>query len=119
MSLISKRIKSYISLWAELHENKEVYPKISATAASYYVDRINEDSYIMEYSLSSLPEVKEILTEYSGLESEPVLLKCMTMEICQNYYISRENRVSEETGKPDISDNQIAKGVLSEYRYEF
>lgn len=108
-----------IAVWAEAHENKNIFPEISDKEKSYYVDRDAEDTYIMEYSFSNLFNIKEALKAYSGLTSEPFLLKKMAVEIGKNCCINREDADNEKNIIRYMRNEQPAQGILPEFRYEF
>lgn len=83
MNLISEEFTELISMWAQTNSDKNIFPDRSENQTTYYINREDEDSYIMEYSFKTLPELKEAICKYSGLQAEDELFKRIVIEICQ------------------------------------
>ena len=116
MSLISEEVIDDFLLWAEEHEDKGIFPTISGMETSYYIDRDTEKTYIMEYWFENMMSILRALEEYAGLKSESYILKRMTIELCQNRYVSKEYGGID---RQFIERGQEMQGMLPEFRYEF
>lgn len=115
MNQIRKPIEEFAE-WAEKNEDKNVFPEISENVSSYYIDRVSEKTYMMPYSFQNIAELKKLLKQYGGLESDSELLQMIVINICQNRY-----RGSLETGmhQNEKSENQDGEKRLPEYVYTF
>lgn len=119
MSLINEKVIEEFSTWAEENENRHIFPEISNAEDSYYINRDTEETYMMEYSFKTLPELKSALEQYSGLSSDPQMLKKLTVEICQDRFRSK---LDTNGNKDNISPNtKVSEGkqTLPEYVYVF
>lgn len=119
MSLISEKIIDDFALWAEEHENKEIFPAISQEESSYYIERNIERTYIMEYNFQDMSAIRKALEDYSGLASEAYILKKLTIELCQSRYVSRLSVKCSRDDSCLIEENKKKQDMLPEFRYEF
>lgn len=119
MSLINDKIIKELSKWAEINANNHIFPKASYTDASYYLSRDSEETYMMEYSFKTEEEIKNALERYCGLESEPQLLKELTIAICQNRYKARLGEDLIETDANQETKSEDSEAKLPEYIYVF
>jgi hypothetical protein len=83
MNLIDESIIDELSKWATENEDKNVFPQISCKESSYYVDRESEETYMMEYSINTLQDLKTNLKHYSDLSDETEILKLITVGVCK------------------------------------
>ena len=103
MSLINDDIIKSLFIWAEKNENKMSFTQIEKNEKTYYKARASEETYIMEYSLRTIGDVKLALEKYSGLSEDPYMLEKMAIALCQNRY--RQNlSVSENVEKTKNED---------------
>lgn len=119
MSLINEKIMKKFSEWAEENADENVFPVISKEGESYFIERNSEETYMMEYSFRTLAELKKVLEEYSGLSADPVMLKMMTIEICQDRYKSELNTYTGEDNDQEEKKAQDSEKTLPEFVYVF
>lgn len=119
MNLIKEEFLSRFSEWAAENENTSVYPKINPQKESYYIDRNSDETYMMEYSINTLHDLREALYKYSGLSEESEMLKMITTEMCRNRYGAI---TGEAVNSDDDFQNQSFQDnneTLPEYIYVF
>ena len=104
MSLVSENVVEELFIWARQNEDKHVFPEVNRETASYYIERTLEETYLREYTVDTLLDLKAFLEAYSGLPADSPILKQLLFEI------SRQRR------KPQRQDN---KKRLPEHRYVF
>ena len=75
MNLIEKKVRGEFATWAQENENKDIFPKISQEESSYYIDRSGDETYLMEYSVPNIAQLKADLERYSGLSEDTELSK--------------------------------------------
>jgi hypothetical protein len=118
MNLIDESIVEKLSRWAELNEDKNVFPTINEDEDSYYINRNSNQTYIMEYSFKTLQEVKESLNKFSGLsDNDSEILKIITVEMCQERFKGKIEESGVDMGK--VKDYGNKKSVLPEFVYVF
>lgn len=86
MNLTDKSFINEIAAWAETNTDKEVFPEICEDIPSYYRNRESEDTYMMEYSVETMEELKELLEKHGGLSEDPLILQMIVHATCQNRY---------------------------------
>lgn len=116
MSLINgKKIKEF-STWAKENEDKEIYPRIDKDCSSYFIERKLHDTYMMEYSIYTIEELKEALGKYCGLFTDPEMLKRLTIEICQNKFVRKDADFSgiteEKSGDVDRNEGNAVRDFI-------
>lgn len=109
MSLINEKDMEEFSAWAVKNVNKDIFPKISKEE-SYYIDRDSEETYMMEYSFSTMPELRGILERYIGLGNNAEMLRKLIIMMYQNKFQNKIER--NNTGINSDKD-------LPEYIYVF
>lgn len=119
MSLISEKVIEELSRWAEKNENVSIFPEISESESSYYIDKNAEDDYLIEYAFLNMEELKEELKKHSGLSIESQLLKKLVIEICQNRYIGRSDIYEGKGNGQEAASIRSGEKVLPEYIYVF
>lgn len=115
MSLISEDIMAELSAWAKKNEDKSIFPVISKAESSYYIDRKSDETYMMEYSFETMPELKTLIEAYSGLTDDPQMLRRLVVEIMQN-------RFEDKLEMPVLADSNRDKNVnkvLPDFVYRF
>lgn len=100
MSSINDKIIEEFSTWAGQNENKKIFPQISKDKESYYIDRVSEETYMMEYSFNTMPELRSALETYSGLADDSQMLRMLTINIYQNNFLNN----NEEHKKKNIDE---------------
>lgn len=117
MSLIKEEIINDFVCWAEMNENKNIYPQISKDEVSYYVNREFDDTYIMEYSFKAMADLREYLEKYSGVSLDAYMMRKLIIQICQNrYYAEPELKHNKDYRKKE-NDDKPAEKALPEYIY--
>lgn len=115
MSLINDDIVKSLSVWAEKNEDKKSFSQIEKNEKTYYKDRASEETYIMEYSIKTVEDMKQALEKYGGLSEDPHMLKKMVIGLCQNRY--RQNpSVSESV---ETNENEDMNKTLPDSIYSF
>lgn len=116
MNLIDEKIIEKFYVWAKDNENKNIFHQISSEEHSYYINRISEDTYIMEYSIRTLGELKHMLALYAGLTETDWMLEQLTIEICQNKFHGEEKETKNNL-RETVNEN---KGdIIPEFIYVF
>lgn len=108
-------IRDYV-IWAERNEDKTIYSDISKEEESYYIDRESSETYMMEYSFKTMMELKHLLEEFSGL-SDPSIVRKLTIDICQNRYLSEAGINDNIHCGQECSEKDSAVATLPEYVY--
>lgn len=103
MSLINEDIIKNLCAWAEKNENKEIFSQIEHNEKTYYKARASEETYIMEYSVKTIGDVKLALEKYAGLSEDPYMLEKMAIGLCQNRY-RQDWSVSESVERDENED---------------
>lgn len=119
MNLIKEEVFKRFSEWAAENENKSVYSEINSHKESYYIDRNSDETYMMEYSINTLHDLRDALYKYSGLSADYEMLKMVTTEMCRNRY---KAVTGEAVNKEDNFRNQSFQNnqeTLPEYIYVF
>lgn len=118
MSLISEKIIEDISVWAKDNENKNIFPYISEDEKTYYVDKDSEETYMMEYSIRTLEELRKALATYGGLSEETWMLKKMTLEICR---LRPRNKEVSKDKESSLNEMRVKneEETLPEFIYVF
>lgn len=115
MSLINDDIIKSLSAWAEKNEDKRSFLHIEQDEKTYYKDRASDETYIMEYSIKTIADVRLALEKYGGLSEAPQMLENMAIGLCQNRY--RQNRsVSESVER---NKNEDVNKILPDFIYSF
>lgn len=116
MSLINDKIIDDIFAWAENSEDRHIYPAISDEKSSYYVNKISEETYMIEYSGKTLEQIKKALVKYSGLSEDDEILKKIIMIICQCRYMRKEKH-SKNIDKQRLIEEE--KEIIPNFIYNF
>lgn len=119
MSLINEAAMEKFSVWAAENEDKDIFPSISQSEESYYIDRSSDETYMMEYSFQTLAELKKGLEQYSGLSDDEQILKMMTIEICQNMFRRESANNKAEATEDGESKRSKDNKTLPEFIYVF
>ena len=117
MNLIEKKVRGEFATWAQENENKDIFPKISQEESSYYIDRSGDETYLMEYSVPNIAQLKADLERYSGLSEDTELSKKLAIAICQYRFCGEERKQHGDESvfpKPMAVD---ADKTLPEYIY--
>ncbi len=116
MNLTDERLMEEISVWAEKNEDKNIFSGISKDETSYYVDRDSEDTYMMEYAVKTMAELRTALEEYSGLSGQLDILQKIVYAICQDRYRDTIEMTEPNNEQTQQSDDQMK---LPEFIYVF
>lgn len=127
MNSISEKTIEELAMWAKANENRSVFPEIQKESASYYMDRSQNETYLMEYSFRNMLQLKRELTLYNGLEADMRLLERLIIEVCKNRSCERKEKDAEEGGRSENMDMAKRKDekthdsqkTLPEYVYVF
>lgn len=84
MSWTNEEVIKELSIWAEANEDKHVFPDISESEVSYYIDRDEEDNYLMEFSYKNILELRELFYKFGGLSVDPQIIEKLLIGIFQN-----------------------------------
>lgn len=115
MSLINDGIIKSLSVWAEKKEDKLSFSQIEKNEKTYYKSRTSEETYIMEYSIKTIGDVKLALEKYSGLSEDPKMLEKIAIGLCQNRY--RQNQSISES--VERNKNEDVNKTLPDSIYSF
>lgn len=118
MSLTRSAIEK-ILLWAAVNEEKDSFSTVFQEMDSYYIDRQSDETYIMEYSIKTIAELKNALIKYSGMSPNSEILKIITTQICQDRY--RREWTLTTNDKTDRIEKEAIDGKqqLPDYIYVF
>lgn len=125
MSLISENVVEGLSIWAQQNEDKHIFPEVNREIASYYIDRTLEETYLREYAVDALVDLKASLGVYSGLPIDSPILKQMLFEISRQRrkQPQRQDNKKRETkndrSNRDEAEVQDDKKRLPEHIYIF
>lgn len=116
--LIDIKSMETFSEWAG-GEDKDVFPKIDEAVTSYYIDRLLEETYIMEYTISNMEELKSTLDAYIKLPSGLTLSNKVIVEICRKRCTNELKMDKKENSyqQKEIADK--GKKILPEHIYVF
>ncbi len=101
--------------WAERNEDKNVFPLISKSLSTYYVNRDLGRPYMIDFSFQNIEELKALLEQYSELKMDTELLRMISIAICQNRYQSAIEFADDQ--QVGAKDDHMKK--LPEYLYVF
>lgn len=120
MSLTNAKIKDVFSEWAKQNEDKTVFPDISEDAASYYIDRNSEETYMMEYSFHNLESLRNNLDQYRELSTDLYLLKNLAIGISENR-VQSKSEMHRDSNEDLLTENTVThdEKTLPEYVYVF
>lgn len=127
MSLISEKSIEEIAMWARANENTSIFPEIQKESDSYYTDRRQDETYLMEYSFQNMLQLKHSLESYSGLDADSQLLKRLIVEVSNNRSSGKKEKDTEEGERQKNMDMVKKKAekahdsqkTLPEYVYVF
>ncbi len=106
-----------IAFWEK--REKSTFLKCSEEISSYYISRILEETYMMEYGFKNVETLKNALEMYGGLQAETHVSDELIVEVCQNRYKNQLRIDAKEEHyqqKKDMYDNGR---TLPEHIYAF
>ena len=124
MSLINENVVEELFIWARQNEDKHVFPEVNREIDSYYIKRTSEETYLQEYAVDTLLDLKTFLEAYSGLPTDSPILKQLLFEISrQRRRPQRQDNMNNETKRNRSNVNEVViqddKKRLPEHRYVF
>ncbi|MBD5448784.1 MAG: hypothetical protein HDR28_01220 [Lachnospiraceae bacterium] len=125
MSLISENVVEELFIWARQNEDAYVFPEVNRETASYYIERTSEETYLREYAVDTLLDLKASLEVYSGLPADSPILKHLLFEISRQRrkqpqrQDNKSNEIKSDVSNSDEDEVQDDKKRLPEHRYVF
>lgn len=119
---LDKKVIEKFGAWAKENKDNNIFLQVSKQEDSYYVNRISEETYLMEYSFYNMTCLKELLGKYGGLSTDSQMLKNITVEICRdrcgNELKACENEINRKVRMESKTEQKDGK-ELPQYVYVF
>lgn len=109
MDLTNMREVNMLCDWALAHEKKEVFDGYGKNTDSYFIDRISDNTYMMEYEVDDIGELSKLICENSRGKIDDEALKILSVAALKCKPDSIKNG--------DAQNSDISK--IPEYIYNF
>lgn len=117
--IINIKLLETISKWIGENGNRNIFSEINREAASYYIDRVSEETYIMEYVISNMEQLKNALDSYIELPPGLSFPNELIVEMCKKRCTNELKKDGNENCCKQKETTDEGKKILPEHIYVF